>query len=709
MHRLWQMDMTARSVSGRLSEVLGERTVERDRSMLRFGLVEAAERELSAWRKAPQEWAVFQAYADGVNAYVETLRPADYPLEYKLLDFAPETWTPLHSALVQKSMALTLCFRADDLRASNTRRLLGAERFDFLFPEYNPRQSPVIPEEVRFAFEPVQPSADSTVWFMSDLLRGPRLPQPPDYIGSNNWAVAGDRTEGGHPILCNDPHLSLTLPSIWYELQLQVPGVNAYGVSIPGAPGIIIGFNEDMAWGVTNVGHDVLDFYKMSWTDDTRTEYLFDGTPRPVKLREERIAVRGRSQPLVDTVRYTVWGPVIDRYGGVSHEGLAMRWNAHDQPETRPFYTGGTFNRLMAGRSYDDYIEALRGYDSPAQNFVFAARDGDIALQVNGKLPLKRPGQGRFIQDGSRSANAWQGSIPREQVPSVRNPERGFVSSANQHSTGPDYPYYYNGGFNDYRGRYINRVLARDSSVSIEDMQALQNDNYSLLPEEALPAMLQLLDRQALSDADRALLDTLRQWDYRFGKQARAPVVFLEWWNQTRTRTFDEFTTWRDTVPVLFPEPWRLIDLLNDYPDDALFDDLRTSAVESAGDIVTAAFHSARDTLQRRPYTWSQYKQTTINHLGGIAAFSVPVDVGGFREAPNAVSEGAGPSWRMIVELGEEVRALGVYPGGQSGNPGSPFYDQMLDAWTRGDYYELFFMRNKDDRRQPISETFLLK
>ncbi len=709
MHRLWQMDMTVRSVSGRLSEVLGEATLERDRSMLRFGLVEAAERELSAWRKAPDDWALFQAYADGINAYIETLRPADYPLEYKLLDFAPEAWTPMHSALVQKSMAFTLCFSADDLPASNTRRLLGAGRFDFLFPEYNPRQSPVIPEEVRFAFEPVEPSPDSAGWFMSDLLPGPHLPRTPDYVGSNNWAVAPGRTAAGHPILCNDPHLSLTLPSIWYELQLHLPAFNAYGVSLPGAPGIIIGFNEAMAWGVTNVGHDVLDFYQMAWTDGTRTEYLFDGAPRAVRLKEERIAVRGRSQPLLDTVRYTVWGPVIDRYRGASHDGLAMRWIAHDLPDERPFYTGGTFYRLMAGRGYDDYRDALRGYDSPAQNFVFAARAGDIALQVNGKLPIKRAGQGRFVQDGSRSASAWQGFIPREQVPSVHNPARGFVSSANQHSTSPDYPYYYNGNFNDYRGRYINRVLARDSSLTLEDMQALQNSNYSLLAEEALPVMLQRLDRKQLSAGEQALLDTLQRWDYYFDKEARAPVVWLEWWEQARQRTFDEFAAWQDSVPVLVPENWRFIELMADYPADAVFDDRSTPAVEQAGDVLTAAFRSACDTLQRRPYAWGAYKRTTINHLGRIAALSVPVDVGGFREAPNAMSEGAGPSWRMIVELGDEVRALGVYPGGQSGNPGSPYYDQMIDTWARGDYYELFFMRDAEDRRRPVLQSLLLK
>lgn len=707
-NRLWQMDMAARSTAGRLSEVVGPVALQVDRDTRHFGMVWAAENELKAWESAPDELAFYQAYADGVNAYVRALKPADYPLEFKLLDYAPEEWSPFKSALVLKNMARTLCFRADDLEAANALAKLGKERFAFLFPERNPRQSPVIPTDVVWDFKPLPVSQDTQPALIGQLWRGASLPQPPDFLGSNNWAVAGSRTVTGYPILCNDPHLQLTLPSIWFEVQIHTPELNAYGVALPGTPGVVIGFNENIAWGETNVGQDVLDFYRIDWTNPEQTEYRYGDRTEQVRLVEERIGVRGQAEPVVDTVRYTVWGPIVDRYGGYDMPGLAMRWIAHDRPAEKPFYAGGTFLRLMMGKNFDDYKAALAGFESPAQNFVFASRDGDVALTVNGKFPLKRPEQGRFVEDGSNPDNAWHGFIPYDQIPRVRNPQRGFVASANQESTGPSYPYYYNGGFDDYRGRRINSVLAQDSSVTVDDMKALQNDNLSLQAVDALPVLIGLLDSASLTPVERKVLDTLSRWDRRFEGDLRAPIAFVKWFDEAYAQTFDEFTAWRDSMPVLFPEKWRFIDLLAQAPGDTIFDQPATPARETARDITTAAFRKTCADLAETPGTWSGYKPTVIRHLAGIAPFSAPVTVGGYREAPNAISESHGPSWRMIVELGPEVRARGVYPGGQSGNPGSPFYDQMVATWGRGEYFDLFFMKNAEDRRQPVRMTMIM-
>ncbi len=706
MHRLWQMDISVRSISGRLSEVLGEQTLDYDRRQRRLGFMQAGKNALKGWNRNPGELAMIQAYAEGVNAYVATLSPADYPVEYKLLGYAPETWTPLHSALFFKNMAYTLCFRHDDLGASNMRAVFGEELFGFLYPEYMPGQSPVIPEEVAWSFDTIAINPPMPATLVGQALPYEGLPQPPPYVGSNNWAVSGSKTASGNPILSNDPHLRLTLPSIWYEIQIQTPEMNAYGVSLPGVPGIIIGFNEHITWGVTNVGQDVLDWYALTWLNEEKTRYLIDDQPQEIQIVRDTITVRGQTEPVVEETKYTEWGPVVYESADHPYRDFALRWIAHDVPEKKSFYELGAFYRLMKARNHADYEAALHGYESPAQNFAFASREGDIALRVNGKFPLKRRTQGRFMQDGSLSANGWQGFIPMDQIPQVKNPERGFVSSANQHSTAPSYPYYYNGSFDEYRGRYINRRLAEMDSITVEDMMALQQDNFSLLPEEAAPVLLRYIDSLKLNEAERRVAEVLRNWDYRFEQEAVAPVYFQALLDSVYRHTFDEHFALQDSMEVLMPDNWRLVDMLQQYSTHPLFDHRMTSERESALDIVQRALREVAVLTSEggdlAGQSWSTFKNTNIQHLGRIAAFSSGyVPSGGYKEAPNAITRGNGPSWRMVVEMGEEVKAYGVYPGGQSGNPGSPYYDNALDDWAAGNYNRLFLMNNPADTSQP--------
>ncbi|MCB0546493.1 MAG: penicillin acylase family protein [Phaeodactylibacter sp.] len=701
--RLWQMDFISRAAVGRISELIGERALEYDRRQRRKGMLVAAENALKGWSRSSEELALLQAYSDGVNAFTASLRPADYPLEFKLMGYAPEPWEPLKCAIFFKYMAESLCSRNDDIPASNTYELLGAELFEELFPEYNPKQSPVIPESVAWNFEKMpleHQTAAPEPEMMSELIRHKQLPQPPDGIGSNNWAVAGSKTASGYPILCNDPHLGLRLPAIWYEVQLSVPGINAYGVSLPGIPGIIIGFNENIAWGVTNVGHDVLDWYKVKWADEEKNTYYYGGQTETVGRLVEVIKVRGREKPVLDTVKYTVWGPVVYEDDSL-HQDMAMHWLALDVPAPKPFYEIGTFLRLMKGQGYEDYAAALRSYESPAQNFAFAGKSGDIAITVNGNLPLKRSEQGRFVQDGSDPENGWYGFIPRDQIPQVRNPERGFVSSANQNSTGPGYPYYYNGRFDNYRGRYINRRLEEMDSITVEDMMALQLDNYSILAEEGVPILLALLDSANSPLGNHPDVQALRQWDFRFEKDAKAPVLFDRWLKEARRSAFDELYTLEDSVEVIIPEPWLLLSLMGGQPGHAIFDMQGTTIRETAADVVRLALEKVME--EESPQDWSTYKNTQIGHLARIGAFSSgPIDVGGFGDAPNAIKEDHGPSWRMVVALGEPVQAFGVYPGGQSGNPGSPYYQSMIEQWTEGRYNPLFLMKGPGDRSHPV-------
>jgi penicillin amidase len=516
------------------------------------------------------------------------------------------------------------------------------------------------------------------------------LPQPPPNNGSNNWAIGGKKTSSGYPILANDPHLSLTLPAIWYEVQISCPDFNAYGVTFPGIPGILIGFNNQVAWGVTNVGQDVLDWYRINWENEKRERYLLDGDWMNVVEEEEKIFVKGKKEPHVESIKLTHWGSLV-------YPDLAMKWLAIDTPDDRPFSEIGTFVRMMKAKNYSDYKEALKGFANPAQNFIFASASDEISLTVTGKLPLKKINQGKWIADGTMSANDWKGFIPFEDLPHSFNPESGFVSSANQHSTFPDYPYYYNGGFDDYRGRILNRFLEEKNNWTVEEVQSLQNNNESILAEEALPIMLNLIDLNSLDAQGQKVLDILQTWNYHFDADQFAPVYFLEWFDESFKKTFDELDKEIDSVKLMKPEPWRFISLMKDQPDHSIFDLGETEIEETAKEIISQAWQEMLKKFPD-PIRWSDHKQTFIPHLTRIEALgSKPIEIGGYVNALNSIKKTHGPSWRMVVQLGPEPKGYGIYPGGQSGNPGSRFFDDRIEKWAKGKYHPLNLYKNFEE------------
>lgn len=711
-HRLWQMDLTARSTAGRLSEVLGPRTLAIDQETRHLGLPFAAENAVKGWTKSTGQTENISAYINGINAYINSLSPKDYPLEFKLLNYEPEEWTTLHSALVLKAMARTLAGRSGDATASNTKAFLGEDVYNELFEEYNPKQSPIIPEGTSWDYitkkeiinEPVAPSLSIGYNDYSPVDKHELL------MGSNNWAVSSTKTKTGSTILAGDPHLSLTLPSIWFEMQLHAPDHNTYGVSIAGIHSVVIGFNENIAWSETNVGHDIIDWFEIKWTDESKTSYMLNGQAQAIKERIETYNVKGQ-EPVIDTIKYAVWGPVFEASeNDISDVDLAMRWLAHDE---QPASEIGTFENLNRAKNFDEYRAALSTYVSPAQNFVFASKDGDIAITVAGRLPIRGDQQGRFIQAGDDYKNDWPDMIPYEHNPYVKNPTRGFVSSANQHSTAPDYPYYYSGGryFEDYRGRRVNDRLAEMKDITSKDMKDLHYDSYSILAAEMVP----IITSAGITESNKYdnLQDILRKWDFQYTSDATAPVIFDTFIKHLYKLTWDEFD---DTpLPVHRPETWKTVQLMEQQPNSKWFDIKSTDQVESMSNVITAAWDStqvAYDKLIAKgaDLSWNTTRNTSIMHLGRIPAFSrTNIKADGNRGTLNAVTSTTGPSWRMIVEFENgKVNAQGVYPGGQSGNPGSKHYDDMIDTWSKGAYYPIHFMDDSTgDPDYIISSTTL--
>lgn len=696
--RLWQMEITHRSASGRLSEIFGKRALKSDIQNRKIGNEHYAIKRNQKWNEFAKgdEKIFLSQYAKGVNAYIETLDERSLPFEYKLFNHKPEAFQPLHATLIVTKMAQRLCGREEDLEKTNLLAALGAEAFDYLYPDYNKAQSPIVADSNQVSYPKGSASAEQTVSFYDHE----PFEKPNPSNGSNNWAVSGDKTRSGKPILANDPHLGMTLPSVWYEIQIHTPEMNVYGVTLPGIPGVIIGFNENIAWGVTNVSHDVTDFYKVNWADKAKTKYNYLGEVKAIEEIQDTIKILGE-EPYIHDLKYTELGPIVYSEADHPEQDLIMRWLVNEDPTN---FELSTFIDLCKAKNYKEYRAALSSYAIPAQNFVFADNSGDIAITVTGKFPIKEDGQGKFIYEEITENNLWKGYIPFDSLPHSYNPTSGFVGSANQHSTTPNYPYYYNGRFDHYRGRILHQKLSKMNDIRAEDMMALQNDSESLIAHDILPALTAMVDEGDFNALKKGMLQMLRDWDMKFDKDSKAPILFYSWWKNIYKLTWDEIDAIAENRAVYKPGDWRTIEMIQEDSSSKYFDIQETEAKEKASDIINLAFEKTYQELEGRineeAYDWGTYWSAQVMHLSKVPALSHPnVEVSGFKYALNAIRGSHGPSWRMIVELDEYPKAYGVYPGGQSGNPASKLYDSNLDAWTKGDYYELQFMKSPDDDR----------
>lgn len=698
--RLWQMEFQTYAAAGRVSEIVGEKAVNYDRGKRRLGMVYAAENMLKEMEADPISKVQIDNYTAGVNAYITSLPESRLPVEYKLLGYRPEKWNNLKTALFVKQMAQTLSGFSDDLPLTKLRSFFDDAALRVLFPQVADSLDPVIPPGTVFAppsVTPVAPPHADSV-YINDLpgtLQEAEKPDPAN--GSNNWAVSGSRTRSGAPILCNDPHLELSFPSIWYEMQMTTPTMNAYGVSFPGAPGVIIGFNDSIAFGFTNSGRDVMDYYRIQFKDKTKTQYWFDSAWKKSELRIEAIKVKDK--PVVyDTVAYTVFGPVMydESFPSSAEPGaaLALRWKAHDPSNELLLWY-----HLDRADNYEDYIYALQYFSSPAQNIVFASKSGDIAIWQQGIFPALWNRQGVYIMPGEDSSYMWQGFIPADENPHTLNPERGFVSSANQRPADSSYPYFIPGYYDLYRGIAINRRLKEMYDVTPDDMMKLQNDNYNVFAETVIPMLLRNINESALQENEKKYLDLVKGWSFYNNIDQRGATIFSIWYENLKKQVWDdEFE--KAGVPGLRPSDQTLAEALLRDTAFTYIDNINTPGHETISDVITEAYKqtvAVADSLSAiNKLTWGGYKNTSVYHLLGntVMPFArTGLPVGGGAHIINAMKHSHGPSWRMVIELTQETNAYVIYPGGQSGNPGSPYYDSYIDKWAAGEYYKAWFLK----------------
>ncbi len=753
--RLWQMDLQTRAAGGRVSEVIGKKGLEFDRGQRRKGMVYAAERSLKAMEADPRTKEMLDAYTAGINSYIGSLRYRDLPLEYKLMSFEPERWTNIRCALLLKYMADDLTGKTDDIQFTMLRDQLGDEQFNFLFPEKIKGSKPVIPEGTKFDAPTLKQPAypGDSVWaHFKENNTGQipnskfQIPESESGIGSNNWAISGKHTASGAPILCNDPHLGLNLPSLWFEIQLTAPGVNAYGASLPGAPGVVIGFNDSISWGFTNNYRDVKDYYDI--TANGRDTYLFNGKQVAFAKRIERIGVKGESD-LLDTVLYTIHGPVQydATFPDPKNTGhlLAMTWMAH-----RPTNEVLAIYLMNRAQDYNAFVAAIRHFECPAQNFAYADKTGNVAMWGQGQFINKWKGQGRFVMEGHDSLTLWGQDIPMAENPHVLNPPQGYVASANQSVTDSTYPYWYNGDFVEFRSWEINNRLcfngdtifgnnsvhqrpshgefhgatqaAFEHNLNVSymshrnyvSMEEIQRDNFSLLLYKCIDKLNSYipLNRQPFAYRKLQNCDDMFSYSDRRNWQLDATnedVTFIQiWWSQFYK------DIWQDEFPKsnVYPLAERTMQLLLTDSTSQYYDDRTTLQKETLRDIVQRAFRETTDSLNKLKATtgleWYKVKNTSLTHLAKIPAFSyTQLKTGGWGNTINAMKQNHGPSWRMIVEMDKDVKAYAVYPGGQSGNPGSRHYGDFIDYWVEGKYYELKFLATATTKNPFVYEWIM--
>jgi penicillin amidase len=733
--RLFQLYIQTMAASGRLTEIAGAGALPLDREMRGLGLPRSAERLTSAAGDTAAPLRRMRAYADGINAYVRGLPADELPLEFRLLGVRPAEWTVTDSYHLFNRMGWTLAYLAlEDDRAAAASRV-GMRAAEALFPDDTPIQEPIQPNgqraprfDIRPLPPPGQPDAASARLLAAADAFFPAHPRrreaddEPRSMASNNWAVSPRRTANGHALLAGDPHLDLTLPSIWYEAHLVVPGaLDVYGVTIPGSGAIVIGFNRDVAWTFTNTSTDVLDLYAEQADDDARpTRYRLDDEWKPLERRIERYLGPGGGAIATDTLYFNHRGP-MRRVGG---RWLSMRWTVLEGGSELSAFHAAARSRTAA--ELEDAFALL--YRAPAQNVLAADRGGHIAIRSNGRFPI-RPGDGSgaVVRDGTTRASDWTGWVGREHLPQAADPPQGFLASANQQPIDPRAAEeWWGGSYDPWRALRINALLRADSAVTPDAMRRYQTDPGSaradLFVPEFLAAARRVLARTGSGGRHTELAEAsalLGEWDRRYTQENRRAVLFEAVMQELVTRTWDELAPPASTRPVITPSTAVLYELLMDSAS-VWWDNGLTSEVEHRDDIVAGSLVAALESSRPRygdpggdGWQWNRIRHANVGHLLGIPALSaraIPVQGGPGTLSPSSGSGSHSASWRMVVELGPEVRAWATYPGGQSGNPVSPRYRDRLARWARGELEPVHFPSSPEQLSLPQrSGTLLLR
>lgn len=696
--RLWQMELSRRIGAGRLSEVCGEATIESDRFLRTIGLYRAAQADLEV---IPDETlAVLQAYADGVNAFIES-HGEHLPLEFVLAGFQPEPWTPTDSLAWGKVMCMDLGGNwENELLRSKLIAAVGETRARDLDPAYPDSGPFIIPAE-----------AKDYAYVDSALLAGYQQikelsGQGAALLGSNSWVVDGTQTASGRPMIANDTHLGIQMPSIWYEVHLVAGDLDVVGFSFPGAPGVVIGHNRHIAWGVTNLGPDVQDLYVERINPDDPDQYEFQGDWEQMIVLEEIISVKGRDEPETLVVRLTRHGPIMTPVIEDAQDVLALRWTALEGGQLLH-----SVHLLDYARNWDEFRAALRYWQAPSQNVVYADVEGNIGYQMPGDIPIRAKGEGLVPVPGWTGEYEWTGYIPYEELPFVFNPPTHRVVTAN-HKVVPDvYPYFISHEWAEsYRALRILELLDASDALTIEDSRNIQADTYSSVAALLARHMLRI---GPVDWRQERAFRFLENWDGRLESNSGAAGIAEVMLWRMMANTFGDELAPSGLGDAFMGRTTPLVSILDD-PTNAWFDDVRTATVESRDDILRRSATETMDYWGRRfgdlpgnkdsQWAWGKIHVAEFEHLlGGAEPLHLifnrgPVPARGSRETVDAAEYDRGDfavqalaSQRQIVDVGEWRNSRSQHTTGQSGQPFHKHYDDMIRPWQEVNHHPMLY------------------
>ena len=694
--RLFHMEMTRRIPAGRLSELVGENGLRIDRFMRTLGIAPRAEQSLAAL--SPEVRAAIDAYSAGVNAWLAQ-RSGALPPEFVMLRHEPEPWRPVDSVMWGAFMALQLTgnWRQELLRA-RLAETLDADTLAMLFPPY-PGDAPVTAETRAALFRTLP----------LDRLEAQLPDEAKQTTASNNWVVAGARSASGKPMLANDTHLGFSAPIIWYMVRIETPELAVTGATVPGVPFVVLGHNRRIAWGLSTTNGDLQDIFIERLDPDDPTRYLTPDGPMPFRQRTETIRVRGGDNVTL-TVRETRHGPVlsdlIDDAGALAGDGHVLSLAASFLNGKNR--TAEAVYRLNRAQDWSSFAAALRHWQGPQQNILYADVDGNVGFIAPGRIPVRKTGNGFMPAPGWTGSHDWTGFVPFDELPRVFNPARGVIVNANNRITAPGYRHFISREWEaPFRAQRIEDMLGASQKHSAQDFAAMQADTLSLAARELVPVLLRTEPANARA---RQAVDMLAAWDGRMNKTEAAPLIFAAWTLELSQALFAPLTGNRLRT-YLRLRPLVLARMLGD--GDRWCDDPDTrQTTEACTDRLAATLSRALARLTDKfgedmtRWRWGAahravFRNRVLEHVpvyGPYTEIAVATDGGDYTvsrgtqilsDENNPFRHVHGAVFRGIYDLADLSRSRFMQPVGQSGNPLSPHYDDLNRRWANFDYLVL--------------------
>ncbi|MBN2891107.1 MAG: penicillin acylase family protein [Bacteroidales bacterium] len=715
--RMWQMDLIRRATQGKLSEIFGKDFFKTDILLRALQITEKSEMIYDSLDENMQN--ALLSYSEGVNQYLEDNKK-NLPIEFKILGYTPEKWLPTNSLNIIGYIAWDLVSAwSNEIILFKVQNAVDSSIFKNFIPNFD--GTGTIYHLVDVPNTNVENNIDAVG---SQIFELGNLP----FMASNNWAVSGSKSVTGQPILCNDMHLGFGSPGIWYQMHLMIKGeINVTGLSIPGAPGIVAGHNEDIAWGLTNVMLDGSDFYIETINEDS-TKYFIDGQWKDLRIEKEIVYTK-EGDTLIGYNSFTHRGPIISKFKKIEDKAISMHWVGYEYSNE---YAG--VYKLNRAQNWDDFKDATSNFGAVAQNIIYADKQGNIGIQLSAMVP-KRIVSGYTIFPGDTSLYDWKGFIPFDSLPFEYNPERGYIASANNKSTF-DVDYYISQYyFQDFRYRRICQMLEAKDKISVDDMKEIQADQHSALADDILEKIIFEVSKLNLSDEKyKKTLDYLAKWDGTLTSESIGTMIFEQFnimfiketvADEMTIEVYNEFDNSKVLMNNILIQLWS-------NKESVLFDNINTpDKKESIEDIIAIAYQKTLDTLSEQlgenPDKWQFGKLHTLTIAHPLGKVNIldkifklnrgPYAVGGSNHTvspysypfDNNFKVTTGASHRHIFPVDDWEAAQTIIPTGNSGQPASKFYLDQTERYLNNEYHEDYFSIERVKENAKYKMTFRKK